>query len=66
MPDEVDLSLKQQEADLDRCIKAARKMLPAVHAGDCDTCGEWASTLREGDCTPCREELERKDAIYRG
>lgn len=29
-----------------------------IKTGDCDVCGEWASELITGMCTPCRDKYD--------
>ena len=65
MPDEIDVSLTQQEADLERCIEAARGTLPPLTTGICDQCGIWSESLRNCICTPCRSDNERRRDMYR-
>lgn len=58
MADDADIAQESIERE-----EAARRPPPFdlnFKAGDCELCGGWWSHLVDGECTPCREDKERR------
>ena len=60
MADEADIA--QENIELEAALRAQhRKPFElAFKEGDCELCGGWWSHLVDGECTPCREDKERR------
>jgi hypothetical protein len=42
--------------DVEAMLSEIEQQLPSRRPGDCETCGQWDSELREGMCEWCRQQ----------
>ena len=60
MADDADMASAQIEFEAALRERNRKPPPPAPTQGDCELCGGWWSHLVDGECTPCREDKERR------